>query len=82
MHRTAALPLFTTMLDCGGHPFCSSVWAMRLLPRTPEPEEIITLEIKVPPNAVAGPARRVLLLEDRDDFREVLRDHLVFRFLR
>jgi CheY-like chemotaxis protein len=25
-----------------------------------------------------GPALRVLLLEDRDDFREVLHDHLVF----
>lgn len=49
---------------------------MRLPPRTPEPEEIVTLEIKVPPAYVAGPAQRVLLLEDRDDFREVLRDHL------
>jgi DNA-binding NtrC family response regulator len=26
-----------------------------------------------------GPGRKVLLLEDRADFREVLRDHLVFR---
>ena len=26
-----------------------------------------------------GPTRRVLLLEDRDDFREVLREHLVSR---
>jgi DNA-binding response OmpR family regulator len=51
--------------------------------RTPEPEEIVTLEIKVspavPPAYIAGPAKRVLLLEDRDDFREVLRDHLVSR---
>ncbi len=52
---------------------------MRLRPRTPEPEEIVTLEIEVPADAVAGPAGRVLLLEDRDDFREVLRDHLAFR---
>jgi CheY-like chemotaxis protein len=52
---------------------------MRLRPRTPEPEEIVTLEIEAPPDVVAGPAQRVLLLEDRDDFREVLRDHLAFR---
>lgn len=52
---------------------------MRLRPRTPEPEEIVTLEIDVPPNDVAASAGRVLLLEDRDDFREVLRDHLAFR---
>ena len=42
------------------------------------PAEVVTLKIEVPPN-VAGPTRRVLLLEDRDDFREVLREHLVFR---
>src|SRR5580700_7388664 len=52
--------------------------------RTPEPEEIATLEINispaVPPAYVAGPAQKVLLLEDRDDFREVLRDHLTSRF--
>ena len=53
---------------------------MRLPPRTPEPEEIVTLEIEVPAAYVAGSAQRVLLLEDRDDFREVLRDHLVSRF--
>ena len=52
---------------------------MRPRPRTPEPEEIVTLKIEVPPDHVAGPAQRVLLLEDRDDFREVLRDHLVSR---
>lgn len=53
-------------------------------PRTPEPEDIVTLEIEVspavPPAYGAGSAQRVLLLEDRDDFREVLRDHLVSRF--
>ena len=53
---------------------------MRLPPRTPEPEEIVTIEIEVPAAYVAGSAQRVLLLEDRDDFREVLRDHLVSRF--
>ena len=52
---------------------------MRWRPRTPDPEEIVTLEINVPPDDVAGLAGRVLLLEDRDDFREVLRDHLVSR---
>ena len=53
---------------------------MRLRPRTPEAEEIVTLEIDVPPNEVAASAGRILLLEDRADFREVLRDHLAFRF--
>jgi CheY-like chemotaxis protein len=53
---------------------------MRLRPRTAEPDEIVTLEIEVAPDDAAGLARRVLLLEDRDDFREVLRDHLVSRF--
>ncbi len=33
----------------------------------------------VPPQDAPGPAQRVLLLEDRDDFRGVLRDHLTFR---
>ena len=53
---------------------------MRLRPRTPEPEEIVTLEIEVPPDDRVGLAQRVLLLEDRDDFRQILRDHLVSRF--
>ena len=45
-----------------------------------DPAEVVTLEVEVPPDDdVAGPSRRVLLLEDRDDFREVLRDHLVSR---
>ncbi len=44
-----------------------------------DPAKIVTLEIDGPPDDVAGPAQRVLLLEDRDDFREVLRDHLVSR---
>ena len=57
--------------------------------------EVITLEVEVPqdlelkigaaPEVVAPKetkiaAGRVLLLEDRDDFREVLRDHLSSRF--
>jgi CheY-like chemotaxis protein len=53
---------------------------MRLRPRTPEREEIATLEIEVPPDEVAAPTQKVLLLEDRDDFREVLRDHLSRHF--
>ena len=47
--------------------------------------EVVTLEvdvapIEVSPDDVAGPTKRVLLLEGRDGFREVLRDHLAFRF--
>ena len=44
-----------------------------------DPAKVVTLEVEVPPDDSAeptGPTRRVLLLEDRDDFREVLRDHL------
>ncbi|HXA09078.1 MAG TPA: response regulator [Chthoniobacterales bacterium] len=41
--------------------------------------ELVPLEIEVPPKVPAEPARRALLLEDGDDFREVLRDHLVLR---
>ena len=44
-----------------------------------DPAKVVTLEVEVPPDYVASPAQRVLLLEDRDDFREVLRDHLVSR---
>ena len=46
-------------------------------------KEVVTLEINVPaePEAAsekaAAPVRRVLLLEDSDEFREILRDHLV-----
>ena len=50
-------------------------------------ESIITFDIEagkevmpeVPPDHAAGPAKRVLLLEDRDDFRKVLDDYLVSR---
>jgi DNA-binding response OmpR family regulator len=42
-----------------------------------DPTEVVTLDIDDPPDPVAGSAQRVLLLEDRDDFREVLRDYLV-----
>jgi CheY-like chemotaxis protein len=49
---------------------------MRLRLRTPEPQEIVTLEINLPPDDKTEPVRKVLLLEDRDDFREVLHEHL------
>jgi len=54
-----------------------------------DPAKVTTLEIDVAqddvpqldvsPVEVARPAKRVLLLEDRDDFREVLCDHLASR---
>jgi len=43
------------------------------------PGEVVTVDIDHEVATFGGPARRVLLLEDRDDFREVLRDHLVSR---
>jgi CheY-like chemotaxis protein len=52
---------------------------MRRRPRAPYPVEVVTLDIGEEVAPLGGPPRRVLLLEDRDDFREVLRDHLVFR---
>jgi CheY-like chemotaxis protein len=43
------------------------------------PVEVVTLDIDEQMEAARrGPALRVLLLEDRDDFREVLHDYLVF----
>ena len=52
---------------------------MRLRPpRTPDPGEVVTLHIDVKPEATPkGPKRKVLLLEDRNDFQSVLRDYLV-----
>jgi CheY-like chemotaxis protein len=53
---------------------------MRRRPRISyvDPEEVVTLDIDKEMEATPrGPGRRVLLLEDRDDFREVLHDHLV-----
>jgi CheY-like chemotaxis protein len=49
-------------------------------PRTPDREELVTLHIRVEEKMPSpGRARKVLLLEDRDDFREVLCDYLVSR---
>jgi len=52
---------------------------MRLrAPRTPEPAELVTVHIELPEDvAPTGPPRKVLLLEDRTDFRQILRDYLV-----
>ena len=52
---------------------------MRRRPQASNPVEVVTLDIEKELAPLKGPARRVLLLEDRDDFREVLQDHLVFR---
>jgi CheY-like chemotaxis protein len=52
---------------------------MRRRQQVSHPEEVVTLDIDEEVATLTGPARRILLLEDRDDFREVLRDHLVFR---
>src|SRR5882724_444858 len=41
--------------------------------------KVVTLDIDEEVAPLKGPARRDLLLEDCDDFREVLQDHLVFR---
>jgi CheY-like chemotaxis protein len=49
------------------------------LPRTPEREELVTLDIDAKADATpGGPTRRVLLLEDRADFRQILREYLAF----
>jgi DNA-binding response OmpR family regulator len=46
-------------------------------PRTPDPKELVTLEIEVEEKSTpSGPTRKILLLEDRDDFRDILRDYL------
>ena len=53
---------------------------MRAPPRTPNPEELVTIDLNLEEEAKPnGPRRRVLLLDDRDDFRQVLHDHLAFR---
>lgn len=59
-----------------------------------DPAKVVTLEIdvaekdipavavgpaKVSPADAVRPGQRILLLDDRDDFREVLCDHLIFR---
>jgi CheY-like chemotaxis protein len=51
---------------------------MRRLSRPSYSAELATLDIGEEVATLSGPARRVLLLEDRDDFRDVLHDHLAF----
>jgi len=47
--------------------------------RLATPAKVVTPKIEAIPEDVAGSAGRILLLEDRDDFREILRDYLVSR---
>lgn len=51
-------------------------------PRQPNvyPVEFVTLDIKVEDAKPKGPVARVLLLEDRKDYRQVLHEYLVSRF--
>ncbi len=49
-----------------------------------DPTKVVTLELGGSaaggrPDGEAGRAQKILLLDDRDDFREVVCDHLVFR---
>ncbi len=47
-------------------------------PRTPEPAEIVTLDISVEEDVTpAARGLKILLLEDRDDFRNVIHEHLM-----
>src|SRR6266404_5162037 len=52
---------------------------MRLRPRrTPDPEKLVTVNVDIGAKAThQGPTRKVLLLEDRHDFQEVIRDYLI-----
>ena len=55
---------------------------MRSRQHTPNPTDVVTLDIDIHGEEEVArnePTRRVLLLEDRDDFRDVLRDYLVTR---
>ncbi len=49
----------------------------RQRPQAPDPVELVTGHIEVGKQRSSAPALKVLLLEDRDDFRGVLRDYLV-----
>ena len=51
-----------------------------LQPRTPNRGEIATLSIPIQKITSDTPARKILLLEDRDDFREVLHEYLASRY--
>ena len=45
--------------------------------QAPAPVELVTIHIEVEKQRPSAPALKVLLLEDRDDFRGVLHDYLV-----
>jgi CheY-like chemotaxis protein len=45
--------------------------------QAPDPVELVTIHIEVEKQRPSAPALKVLLLEDRDDFRGVLHDYLV-----
>ena len=47
--------------------------------RTINPRPVVTVDVHLGEGTPTGSARKVLLLEDRDDFRDVLRDYLVTR---
>jgi CheY-like chemotaxis protein len=47
--------------------------------RNATPAKVVTPKIGALPDESAGTAGKILLLEDRDDFREILRDYLVSR---
>jgi CheY-like chemotaxis protein len=52
----------------------------RQWPQTPDPVKLVTIHIDVEEEArPSAPRLKVLLLEDRADFREVLRDYLASR---
>ena len=62
-----------------GTPLANRLGTMRRRPQASSPVEFGTLDIDEEVAPLKGPDRGVLLLEDRDDFRQVLHDHLVFR---
>lgn len=49
------------------------------LPLDLDAAQVAMSGIEIPPDCAFRPGHRVLLLEDRDDFREVLHDYLVSR---
>lgn len=55
---------------------------MRSLPPPTSGREkpVVPVEVEIPRQDVGRPRQKVLLLEDRDDFREILREHLVSGF--
>jgi len=46
-------------------------------PRTPEREEIATVNVNIGTSRPNASSRTILLLEDRGDYRNILRDYLV-----